>query len=64
MKKSYSHTVLEKVTNLIFSSNKFKQEYKASKTVLYKRYIKKNEIANFKQKFRLIRIYLSDIVAS
>lgn len=64
MKKSCTDAVREKVTNFLSSSSKFKQEYEASKKVLQKGYIEESEIADFKQKSRLVRIHLPGIVAS
>lgn len=64
MKTSCTDAVREKVTNFMSSSNEFKQEYEASKTVLQKGYIEENEIRDFKQKSRLMRIHLPGIVAS
>lgn len=64
MKRSCSDAVREKVTNLMSNSNRFKQEYEASKTVLHKGYIEENEIADFKQKSGLMRTHLPGIVAS
>ncbi len=64
MKRSCSDAVREKVTNLMSSSNRFKQEYEASETVSHKGYIEENEIADFKQKSGLMRTHLPGIVAS
>ena len=64
MKTSCTDAVREKVTNFMSSSNEFKQEYESSKTVLQKGYIEENEIRDFKQKSRLMRIHLPGIVAS
>lgn len=64
IKTSCTDAVREKVINFMSSSNEFKQEYETSKTVLQKGYIEENEIRDFKQKSRLMKIHLQGIVAS
>lgn len=64
IKASCTSAVQQSITDFMFSSNKFKLEYQASKTRLSKEHIEKNEIADFKGKSRLIRIHLPGIVAS
>lgn len=64
MKTSCTVVVREKISNVMCSSHEFKQEYKASKTVLKMEYIEENEIMEFKRKTKLKRTHLTGIVAS
>jgi len=65
IRASCTDAVGEMVTDFMSSSNKFKWEYEASKTVFEEKgYIDEHEIADLKQKSRLMRIHLPGIVAS